>query len=279
MIRKTEGILTAITPIHHGGNEKTGSTPTLRTIMLYNEELGEEIPVPYINGNGIRGKLRRLLMRDYFHWLDWSVEELPVKLYHILFSGGILESTEDTNAKINLELRRQIRETIPPLSLFGAAVGNQMIQGKLKVGHAFPLCREYLPYLPEVFRGDPRTARTVRIFTDEAFDTRKDDLKAARGENEQAIQMKVEFECFIPGTAFYHWFSVDYATAVELACLGRLLKLWEETPFVGGKASSGYGQVNLDYRGDLPNQQAYFDYLQDNREAARGALETLGGTL
>lgn len=279
MIKKIEGTLTALTPIHHGGNEKTGSTPILRTIMLYDAVLGEEIPMPYISGNGIRGKLRRLLMRDYFAWLDRSVEELPVKLYHILFSGGILESTEDTNAKVNLELRRQIRLLIPPLSLLGAAVGNQMVQGKLKVGHAFPLCREYLPYLPETFRNDPRTAKTVRVFTDEAFDTRKDDLKAARGEDEQAIQMKVEFECFIPGTGFYHWFATDYATPVEQACLGRLLELWGQTPFVGGKASSGYGQIALDYQDTIPQSEPYVDFIRSNREAALEALNVLGGAL
>lgn len=42
-----EGTVTALTPIFHGGDEKTGSTPVLRTIMVFVDGLGE-VPIPYL---------------------------------------------------------------------------------------------------------------------------------------------------------------------------------------------------------------------------------------
>jgi len=38
-----EGTVTALTPIFHGGDEKTGSTPVLRTIMVFVDGLGVSI--------------------------------------------------------------------------------------------------------------------------------------------------------------------------------------------------------------------------------------------
>ncbi len=216
-IEKYEGWMLAKSTIHHGGNEKTGSTPVLRTIYMYVDSMGE-VPIPYINGNAIRGKLRRLLMREFLQLVGINPEDLNTKLYHIFFTGGALESTEDTYATINLELRKDIRKLLIPLSLLGGAIGNQLIPGKLKVGHAFPVCREYEMYLPEFLKNDERVKMSVRSFTDESFRTRKDALKADRTEDEQAVQMKVDFECFIPGTKFYHWFALEYPTELEKSC-------------------------------------------------------------
>lgn len=278
MILKYEGTLTCLTPIHHGGNEKTGSTPTLRTVMLYDEVTNCEIPIPYINGNAIRGKARRQVMHDFIVRLGMDVSELPRKLYYILFSGGLLESTSEASF-VDLDLRRKIRYLLPPLSIFGCTIGNQMIQGKLKIGHAFPICREYLPYLPDYLRKDPRATKSIRSFTDECFDTRKDDLRAEREEGEQALQMRVEFETFIPGTKFYHWIALEYPTQVEKSCLGQMVRLWKDVPIVGGKSSSGYGQVSIQYYPDLPNHEHYIDFVESHQDDIKDILMDIGAKL
>jgi len=264
MINKYEGWMLAKSTIHHGGNEKTGSTPVLRTIYMYVENQGE-IPMPYINGNAIRGKLRRLLMRDFFELLNIKPESLNTKVYHTFFTGGALESTEDTYGIINLELRREIRILFPPLALLGCAIGNQMIPGKLKVGHAFPICSEYLKYLPESLIKDERTKMSVRTFTDESFQTRRDDLKAERKEDEQSTQMKIEYECFIPGTKFYHWFVLEYPTEMDISCFGRCMNLFKQAPYVGGMSAIGNGEIMFEYNPKFPQDKEYLDFVREQK--------------
>lgn len=264
MIKKYEGWMLSKTTIHHGGDEKTGSSPILRTIMMYLDGIGE-VAMPYINGNAIRGKLRRQLMRDYFMRLDVIPEELNPKIFHIFFSGGALESNEGNTGVIDLELRRRIRSTIIPLSLLGTAVGNQIIQGKLKVGHAFPICREYKNFLPDFLKSDPRAEHSVREFCDESFHTRRDELKADRAEDEQAVQMKVNFECFIPGTKFFHWFVVEYPTELELSVFGHLIYLFQQSPYIGGMSSTGNGEVVFEYQPQDFSNNLYVQHLGENR--------------
>lgn len=278
MIQKYEGWMLAKSTIHHGGNEKTGSTPVLRAIYMYVNGMGE-VQIPYVNGNAIRGKLRRLLMREFLGLLGIEPESLNTKLYHILFTGGALESTEDTYATVNLELRKQVRQYLIPLALLGGAIGNQLLPGKLKVGHAFPVCREYAMYLPESLRNDERTKMSVRSFTDEAFNTRKDDLRAERAEDEQAVQMKVDFECFIPGTKFYHWFSLEYPTELERACFGRMIEIFRQSPFIGGMAGIGNGEVIFEYQPQTPSAQPYLEFVLKEKENIATLIHSLEGIL
>ncbi len=277
-IEKYEGWMLAKSTIHHGGNEKTGSTPVLRTIYMYVDSMGE-VPIPYINGNAIRGKLRRLLMREFLQLVGINPEDLNTKLYHIFFTGGALESTEDTYATINLELRKDIRKLLIPLSLLGGAIGNQLIPGKLKVGHAFPVCREYEMYLPEFLKNDERVKVSVRSFTDESFRTRKDDLKADRAEDEQAVQMKVDYECFIPGTKFYHWFALEYPTELEKSCFGRFIEIFKSSPFIGGTSAIGNGEVMFEYQPVIPSAQPYLEFTLTQKDNIVTLINTIEGML
>lgn len=257
-----EGTVTALTPIFHGGDEKTGSTPVLRTIMVFVDGLGE-VPIPYLSGNGIRGKLRRLLMKDFLDLVGYEIHN--TKLYHALFSGGVLESTEDTSGYIDLTLRKRVRDLIPPIAIFGCAIGNQMIQGILTVEHMWPICEEYRPYLPPAYQADERAKQPIRIFTDQSFITRRDDLRAERKEDEQAVQMKVNYECFVPGTKFYHRFVLHIPDELQVSCFGRLLNLFDAVPYVGGRSSSGDGKVMLGYK-PRPDESLYLEFVEQKKE-------------
>jgi len=264
MFQKYEGTIIALSPIFHGGNEKTGSTPLLRTVRIWSEEKKTTLTLPYISGNSIRGKLRRLIMQDFFSRIAYP-KERKLKLHHIFFTGGVLEST-DTYGKIDLELRMQIQDFIPPLSIFGSVIGNQMIAGKMKVGHAFPFCQEYRQSIPADFQDDERLQKPVRIFTDESFYTRKDDLKAEREEDEQAIQMKVDYECFIPGTRFHHWFLLEYPTEIELSCFGYMMELWSENPNIGGSFAIGDGKISFSYYPEFSSGKLYQEFIEKNQQ-------------
>jgi len=259
---EVEGTITALTPIFHGGDEKTGSTPVLRTIMVYVDGIGE-VPIPYISGNGIRGKLRRLSIKDFLDMLGYEITN--TKLHHALFSGGVLESTSDTTGVIDLAFRKKVRELMPPVAIFGCALGNQMIQGNLIVEHMWPICDEYKPYLPEEYQKDPRAEQPIRTFTDQSFITRRDDLREEREEDEQAVQMKVDYECFVPGTKFYHRFVLQLPDQLQLSCFGRILDLFEAMPYIGGRSSSGDGKVMLNYK-NKPDASLYLEFVQEKKD-------------
>lgn len=279
MITKTwEGWMLCKSMLHSGGNEKTGSTPTLRSIMMYTGN-GQEVQMPYLNGNGIRGKLRRLLMKDFFNLLDIDTEQLDVRIYHTFFTGGALESTSSSaSATLDLPTRRKMRHVLKPLALLGCAFSNQMMPSVLKVGHAFPICQEYEIYLPEFLKDDPRVEKPVRTFTDESFQTRKDDLRAEREEGEQATQMKVDYECFVPGTKFYHWFGLEQANEFEESCFGRFLELFKNSPYLGGMSAIGNGEVIFGYDKDIPDSKQYVEYTKDNKAEIIEMLDVLEET-
>jgi len=266
-----EGTITALTPVFSGGDEKTGSTPVLRTIMVYVDGMGE-VPIPYISGNGIRGKLRRLSMKDFLDMLEYEITN--TKLHHALFSGGVLESTSDTTGVIDLAFRKKVRELMPPAAIFGCALGNQMIQGNLIVEHMWPICEEYKPYLPEEYQKDPRAERPIRTFTDQSFITRRDDLREERQEDEQAVQMKVDYECFVPGTKFFHRFVLQLPDQLQLSCFGRVLDLFEAMPYVGGRSSSGDGKVMLNYK-NKPDASLYLEFVQEKKDEIVKLLKEL----
>ena len=269
MFYQIEGTLTALSPIFTGGDEKTGSTPILRTVMMYTEN--GEVPIPYISGNSIRGKLRRLLIRNFLSEIGYKLTN--AKLHHVLHSGGILESTDENVGTIDLELRKKIRENIPPIALLGCSIGNQIIAGVLTVEHLWPICEEYCIYLPEEYQNDERAKKPVRIFTDQSFITRRDDLRE-RKEEEQAVQMKVDYEVFIPGTKFYHRFILLLPDELQKSTFARMLELFEMYPYIGGRSSQGDGKVMINYKNSF-NSKLYKEFLEEKKNSILDFLTLL----
>lgn len=280
-IIRISGHLDALAPIAHFGDEKTGSTPVLRSIQHWDADAGRFIMLPFFSGNAIRGGcIRRPLFHDLLARVGYVNESR--KLHHALFTGGLLESTGEKYASLDIQLRRQIRDTIPPIGLLGTAVGNQILDGCLKVDHAMPICREYRHCLSDADAQDPRAEHSVHQFTDIAFATRRDDLRAEREDDEQAMQMKIEFQAFTPGTRFVHGFTLVYASPAEASCLAHALDLWAENPYIGGKSGSGYGRVALAYArddGEPLSSQCYLDYLAQHGQAVRDCLDALAAKL
>lgn len=271
-----KGNWTALSPIHHGGSEDYGTTKLILTLptVIINPLTGkEEIDnIPAIHGNAIRGYLRRLIMDDYLTLLDYELDSK--KVYHFLFTGGILEALDNKDkGAINLTLKKQIRDLIPPISLVGSALGNQMIQGKLKVGMGDIVCAETKHYIEDYSDYD----FSAYNLKGSDFGTRLDDLKEGKKEeDEQAHQMKYEFEMLIRGTKFTHEFILEDCTDVEKACFYRMFQLWNERPYLGGKSGTGYGKVKLDYPEiNTLTDTAYLDYIQENKEEMTNLLDEL----
>lgn len=275
-----KGNITALEPIHHGGNESYGTSKMILKMpqICINPETGEEeiLEIPCIHGNAIRGYLRRLIMQDFLDLLDYKLNSK--KLYHFLFTGGILEALDKKErGAINIQLKQKIRSHIIPISLLGSALGNQMFDGKLKVGIANIVCNETKHYIDEDIEGFSAYALHG---TD--FGTRLDDLKIEEktveesDDNKQKTQMLYEFETLIRGTTFTHEFVLEDTDNVEKACFVRMMKLWDERPFIGGMSGVGYGKIKLTYPAlNNMTDEVYLNYLSDNKENIIGVIQEL----
>jgi len=264
-----EGTLTALSTIFSGGDDKTGVEQTLRRIDFMVD--GERVDVPILDGNSIRGNLRRLLLRDFFDRVGYEIT--TPKLFYLL-SGGALE-TVGRHGQLDLQLRREIRANLPPISLLGGSMGNQAFAGKLVVAKALPICGELKDYLPM------QSKLSYHVFLTEAFATRRaereppETVEYKDHKEEPTIQMKVQFECFAPGTRFYHKFMLLDALPIEKSCFAHMIDLWKQRPFVGGKMGSGYGELKIEYPTLELTSSDYLNYLEENKKAVAKSLERI----
>lgn len=274
-----KGNWTALSPIHHGASEDYGTTKLILSLpaVIVNPVTNEkEVDViPTIHGNAVRGYLRRLIMDDYLTQLNYELDSK--KIYHFLFTGGLLEALDKRDkGAINLTMKKELREMIPPISLLGSALGNQMIQGKLKVGMGEIVCSETKHY----FKNEDEDCFSAYNIKSIDFGTRLDDLKEGNNnDSEQSHQMKYEFETLIKGTRFTHEFILENCNDIEKSCFKRMFELWETRPYVGGKSATGYGKLNLDYpKINELSSTPYLNYLQYNKEDITSFLDRIVGT-
>ena len=222
-------------------------------------------------------------MQDYLDRLDYKLDSL--KVYHFLFTGGMLEASSKDSGVMDLKLKRRIRDFIPPISLLGSALGNQMIQGKLKVGIGNLVCKETKDYVDDGYDTDFSSYNLKAS----DFGTRLDDLKEGKSKEEQAKkkqndeqsnQMLYEFETVVRGAMFTHEYVLEDADNVELACFKNGYDLLCSRPYLGGKSSTGYGKMRFNYPnldGDSIDVKVYTDYVEENKEEMCDLLDELVG--
>lgn len=271
-VERFTGTYEAQTPISHGSDEDFGMEQRLRTIEMTVREDGEVYheAIPVISGNSLRGQLRDLLAEDFLDRLGTDDDPLEVgdTLSNALWAGGSLERTAGPG-KLNRRMLRGIREHIPPLSLLGTAIADQMLDGRLNMGMLTPIATETAAYTGR------ESEHSVFEFVDETFYTRSDDRLGGRQEDEDAQQMKYTVQVLTPGTRFDHWLALEGVADVERACLGHAMDLFAENPHVGGQKAVGHGEVEFEYEGGLPDAQPYLDFVADNRDDIRAFVEDL----
>jgi CRISPR/Cas system CSM-associated protein Csm3 (group 7 of RAMP superfamily) len=266
-----EGTLTALTTIHTGGDEKTGVENMMRKLVFIVDD--EEELVPIIDGNSIRGNLRRLLLKDFFDLVGYTIK--TPRLYYFLSGGALEEVSSQDSGTLSLLMRREIRAFLPPISLLGVSMGNQAFTSKLIVAKALPICKELNDFIPV------QSKLSYHKYITESFNTRRAEreipeaVQANQRAEEPTIQMKVSMECFAPGTRFYHKFMLLDATPIEKSCFARMVELWRERPFVGGKSAVGYGEIKIDYPKLTLTSETYLTWLQENKAEIVKVLEKL----
>jgi hypothetical protein len=261
-----------LSPLAHFGDERMGTMQAARTMKFEYE--GEFIDVPVFSGNALRGGLRRIAMRDYLDKIGITEEGFSAKMYYMLFTGGALTSGAKHH---EIGDKRHMRAMCPPLSLFGTAIGDQIPEGKMKVGILKPVCKETAAFI------GMESDVSFHDMLEEIFYTRRDDLKSkdfnitANEKNEQATQMKYEMQCLSAGTQLTGSIIVENGTEIENACIFAALDKFKLTPFIGGKSSIGHGEVTVEYVG--MDSKIYYDYLAQNKEEMRAWVRETEGKL
>lgn len=272
-----QGVMTALTSVSHIG-DTYGINAKLRREKIVTSDGIEEIPI--ISGNSLRGILRDVGMLHMLRTLGYGIDEetgkvngLSLAAFYFLFSGGALTKTPSRG--IDIDEARRWRELIPLVALFGGAMGNQIMPGKLKVGKAIPICEETAHLLPEQFV-DGAGGRTIWEMVQEEAYTRRDDeknenlrqliapevrglLESSARENRdkkgtgqdvieetgQKQQMRYFVETLAAGTEFFWELTLDDVTPVEFDALAITLAEFSKAPHIGGKSGVGLGKVSI----------------------------------
>lgn len=261
------GCMTALSSVIHSGGQRFGTTTKLRREKFVQLD-GSVEEVPIISGNGIRGRLRDLGMAHCCRALGYGVNEttgevsgLSLPAFYFLFSGGSLSASEGGKS-LDLAYARKLRELIPLVGVFGGAIGNQILPGKLIVDKAYPICAETSHLLPEAYRSEI----SVFGFVQEEMYTRKDDEKNEHlrpllsGDTQQALlsgvssqamteagpqQMMYYVESFAAGTQFYWRVLLTDTTDVEFEAFLTCLAEFSKVPYLGGRSAAGLGHVAM----------------------------------
>ncbi|HEX7313278.1 MAG TPA: hypothetical protein VF297_05130 [Pyrinomonadaceae bacterium] len=273
-----EGTMTALTSIAHNGGQSFGIESKLRRERFVQSDGRTVEEVPVLSGNGLRGMLRDRGMWHMCGALGYGVDEeagkvrgLSLSAFYFLFSGGALG--DGGGDGIDVDYARRLREAIPLISIFGGAVGNQILPGKLKVGKAIPVCAETQHLLPAQYQSDAPTS--VWDFLQSEMYTRKDDerneklrtviegkalkqlenkgslslLPEAQLEERQKDadrrpqQMMYMTETFAAGTPFHWKLTLEDVSDVEYDAFMTTLAEFSKMPYVGGKSAVGLGEV------------------------------------
>lgn len=244
-------------PLSHIGETISATSYLVQERILQVD--GRTVDVFVYSGNAWRGQLRDLAAAYMLTRLGGL--KLGLDSFHLLFSGGRIGGEQS----VDIEQARRMRQAIPMIALFGGGVGNQILQGKLRIGSAYPICREAIPVLPTVLH-DAASVVPYGACTFEKQHSRRDDAKIesirvhlatpdrvllgeapARKKDQPADQMRIGMELVCPGVRLYTWATLSDVSEVELGAFVSGLHAFSATPVIGGKSAIGYGLVDLDY--------------------------------
>lgn len=273
-----QGIVTALSSVSHIGDTYGINAKLRREKVVTSSGDVEEIPV--ISGNSLRGILRDRGMLHMLRMLGYGVNEetgevagLSLSAFYFLFSGGALTSTGSRG--IDIDEARKWRSLIPLVSLFGGAMGNQIMPGQLKCGKLLPICEETNHLIPETFvnghqsiwemvqeeaytrRDDEKNENLRQLIAPEVRGLLEADAKAKRekrgtkedvaGATGQKQQMRYYVETLAAGTEFFWEITLDDVNQIEFDAFAITLAEFSKFPYIGGKSGVGHGKVSIKF--------------------------------
>lgn len=271
MIRVTA---TCKAPLNHGAfGESAGNATLCRRMAIVS--LPGMPRVPCVSGNALRGSLRRLVMRDLFARAGVSRETLPGaawdRLYAALANGGHLEAAE---TRVIPEEIRALRELLPPLSVFGAALYSWLLPGHMEVGIMWPRCRETLEAGLVSDAGKGGSGVSAEDLVEELSHCRHVDREHQSPDVTGVTPMPTTIEVLSTGTVLEAVITfAGHATPEERGAVAHGLNLLRH---LGGKSGSGLGAVDVAHDGDAAPYLAWLDSCGDLRERLVALAERMG---
>lgn len=262
--------ITALSSISHIG-DSFGNSAKLRREKVVQPN-GSVEQVPMISGNAIRGMLRDMGMKYMLELLGEPPLSMPA--FYFLFSGGSL--TKQAGKAIDIDRARRIAELIPLVTIFGGAVGNQIMPGRLQMGKMVPICAETRHIVPSAYQENLSVNSIWEYLQEESY-TRRDDEKNPhlRGliESEQRTlldaakiektaldknddidreagqhqQMIYSTETFAAGTRFWWKLTLMDVSQIEYEAFLSCLMEFAKNPVIGGKGAIGLGRVAIKF--------------------------------
>jgi hypothetical protein len=258
--------LTTTAPLHHGAfGADTGNAVLFRRVPL--AAFPDHPGVPAVSGNALRGCLRRIVMRDLLARCgllpradDTLSPQQWDKLYAALANGGHLEQAE---TKTDPDRIRRLRDAVPPLSVFGAALYGYMLPGRLSVGWLWPECAETIAagLCPSPTIGEPVGAEALLT---EVTLTRHIDRDLHDPARSGVTPMPVTVEALMPGVVLHGTIAAQTRMdPTEWSVVGWGL---DRLHALGGKGASGFGRVDVAH--EIPSTM-YDAWLEEPAAIAR----------
>lgn len=269
-----------LSPLSHGADTKAGNATLFRRRQAITPG-GSLLDLPFYGGNALRGQIRDLLADHFLQALGLTPRrDTPpcvIWFFHMLYAGGVLE--EQSKASTALEainatlgnkgaLRtdgvRLFRDTLPGLSLLGAAVGNKILPGRIYVSDLRPHCREW-------GLGDA-PASTLMGWE---YLTRRDDYEG-RGSEDTHRGMIATTEVLKAGVVMSGGIDIDgHATELERSALGTGLDLLARKGLLGADNRRGFGKAAVRLT-DAPDPATYNAFLAENKAQIIAFLNEMG---
>lgn len=237
---------------------------------IYREKTFKEdtcFDVPALHGNAIRGCFRNIGSEHLCRTVGIEDNTVDQDVFHFLFSGGHLEKV---NIGVDLKKKKKLRELIPFLSVFGSAIGNEMLRGKLIVSSAIPRCSELGTGMNSFY-----DMTSIRRYT------RQDDSKMAVGEKylngkkELKTQMFYEIEVLNAGIVLDSFVIMDSDEKIEIQAFNTILLEFMKQPYLGGCSRIGHGECEfLNLKKDDLKNDLYIKHIEDNKDQIINYLQT-----
>lgn len=279
---RLDGKITLLSPLSHIG-ESLGIDSYLSTDTIIGPD-GQPVEVFLYSGNSFRGILRDMAAKYLLNKLGGL--SVPVETFHLLFSGGSIGGKQS----LDIDQARLYRRMLPAFSIFGGGVGNQIMEGKMKIGSMYPLVAECQAIIPEKFRSE--TAPSWKKWTYEKSYTRRDDSKQENlrqyitdadmigapnqqllldGEKEDkkkkdgpATQMRYTIELLAAGAVMYQRIYLQDMTDLEIGAFVSALYEFQKAPYIGGKSGTGHGLCSIEYNWSDDKDSGKFLSVSDN---------------
>jgi hypothetical protein len=279
---KLDGKITLLSPLSHIG-ESLGIDSYLSTDYIIGPD-GAPVECFVYSGNSFRGILRDMASVYLLNKLGGCA--VPLETFHLLFSGGSIGGSQS----IDIDQARKYRQALPALSIFGGGVGNQIMEGKLKIGAMYPLVRECQRIIPERYMEGIEDPLSWKKWSFEKSYTRRDDSKqenmrqyivpaetegllpgtvtTPQKKDGPATQMRYTVELMCAGAIFYQRVHLQDLTDLELGAFISALCEFSKRPYLGGKSGTGHGLCQIEYEYSYPGDekpQGVFVKVDDNR--------------